>query len=86
MKYQGTYIGCSTKLANAKKGVKMDIRQKIGLGIMGPLFAIAVGHTIVNKINSNVENTNNTECIDDTLRQMSLSETAQFHAKYARII
>lgn len=31
----------------------MNVRQKIGLGIVTPLFVLAVGHTIVNKINTN---------------------------------
>ena len=35
----------------------MNTRQKIGLGIIAPLFAFAVGHTVVNKINMNNEKT-----------------------------
>ena len=38
------------------KGFKMNAKQIVGLGIMVPLFSLAVGHTVINKIYKNKEN------------------------------
>lgn len=41
------------KNANEAERTKMNVRTKIGLGIIAPLFTLAVGHTVINKINMN---------------------------------
>ena len=50
----------------------MNIKQKVGLGIITPLFAYAIGHTAINKINSN-NNKAQTETVnlEDALKKES---------------
>ena len=61
------------KFAKRRKDKKMNIRQKVGLGIMAPLFTLAVGHTVLNKINSQKE-TAKTEVIPDITNQLEMHD------------
>ena len=61
----------------------MNVRQKIGLGIMAPMFAFALGHTVVNKIYSDKEAEkieNYSERIK-SLKALSDTSSAEFKAK-----
>ena len=71
----------STKRVIDMKGLKMNVKQKIGLGIMTPLFALAVGHTLVNK--NKTDEAKQIEFftgISDALNEKSKSDTAYFRA------
>ena len=50
----------------------MNIRQKVGLGIITPLFVFAVGHTVFNKINTNKET--KTEVLPDITNALELQD------------
>ena len=59
----------------------MNVKQKIGLGIIAPMFALAVGHTVINKVNANKEIAK-TEIVnsDNTSRIQSNAASAEFKA------
>lgn len=63
----------------------MNVKQKIGLGIVAPLFAFAVGHTVINKINqqkqAEQEYLDFHHNIDLAISKMSLAKDAEFKAK-----
>lgn len=50
----------------------MNIKQKIGLGVITPLFAFAVGHTVLNKINTNKET--KTEVLPDITNALEIQD------------
>ena len=60
----------------------MNIKQKVGLGIITPLFAYAIGHTAINKINSN-NNKAQTETVnlEDALKKESNMQASIFKAE-----
>ena len=53
----------------------MNIKQKIGLGVMAPLFAIAVGHTVLQKINK--EDNNKREIVTPNLNLANIANMSQ---------
>ena len=63
----------------------MNVRQKIGLGIIAPLFAFAIGHTAINKINQQKqaerEYLDFHHNIDLAISKMSKAKDAEFKAK-----
>lgn len=63
----------------------MNIRQKVGLGIITPLFVFAVGHTAINKINQQKqaerEYLDFHHNIDLAISKMSMAKDAEFKAK-----
>lgn len=61
----------------------MNIRQKVGLGIIAPLFTLSVGHTVLHKINTNKE-TVKVEVMPDitsTLKMQDKNAAAVFKAE-----
>ena len=72
---------CRSKSANAEKGKQMNIRQKVGLGIMAPLFALAAGTTICQNTNkNNVQQ--NIEVVDNT--QLEVLKNNDAYDTYAK--
>ena len=63
----------------------MNTKQKVGLSIIVPLFAIAAGHTIVNKINQQKQQEHEKilmyNDIDLAISKMSLAKEAEFKAR-----
>ena len=63
----------------------MNVRQKIGLGIVTPLFVFAVGHTAMSKINQQQKQKEHEYAEKkanwDALNKMSLAKDAEFKAK-----
>ena len=59
----------------------MNVKQKIGLGIVTPLFAFAVGHTVINKMYPNkAEKIENYSEKIKNLKALSDSSSAEFKA------
>lgn len=63
----------------------MNVKQKISLGIIAPMFAFAIGHTAINKINQQKQTEqeyldfcNN---VDVAISKMSMAKDAEFKAK-----
>ena len=52
----------------------MNIKQKIGLGIITPLFTLAVGHTVLNKINTGKEAAKTEVFPDDIINALEMQD------------
>ena len=66
----------------------MNVRQKVGLYIMVPAFVLAVGHTVINKINMNKEaaKTEVLPDITDALKMKSKEAATVFKAQQELLI